>query len=120
MLKIIRPLYDLAEAGTHWFHTYHNHHVEKLNMITSTFDPCLLIDNSRQQNSCSIVGLQTDDTIILANEEFAAKEEAELKKAKFHAKPRQRLSESQLFHSCQLETVVWVPIISVFVDVCLS
>ena len=92
MLKIIRPLYGLAEAGTHWFHTYHNHHVEKLNMITSTFDPCLLIDNSRQQNSCSIVGLQTDDTLILADEDFAAKEEAELKKAKFHAKPRQRLS----------------------------
>ena len=69
MLKIIRPLYGLAEAGTHWFHTYHNHHVEKLNMITSTFDPCLLIDNSRRQNSCSIVGLQTDDTLILADEE---------------------------------------------------
>jgi len=38
-----------------------------------------------------IVGLQTDDTLILANEVFAAAEEEELQKAKFIAKPREEL-----------------------------
>uniref|UniRef100_A0A093UYI9 Transposon Ty1-NL2 Gag-Pol polyprotein n=1 Tax=Talaromyces marneffei PM1 TaxID=1077442 RepID=A0A093UYI9_TALMA len=41
-LKVVRPLYGIPEAGNHWFRTYHNHHTEKLNMETSTYDPCLL------------------------------------------------------------------------------
>lgn len=43
IFKVIRPLYGIPEAGTHWFGTYHKHHREKLFMETSTFDPCLLI-----------------------------------------------------------------------------
>jgi len=59
-------------------------------MITSTYDPCFLITTTKDQ--FGIVGMQTNDTIILANEKFSALEEAELTRAKFTAKPKQKLS----------------------------
>lgn len=43
-LKVIRPLYRVPEAGTHWYQTYHRHHMEKLHLKPSKFDPCLLFD----------------------------------------------------------------------------
>ncbi|EED12764.1 hypothetical protein TSTA_052850 [Talaromyces stipitatus ATCC 10500] len=42
ILKVVKPLYGIPEAGNHWFRTYHIHHMDKLNMTTSTYDPCLL------------------------------------------------------------------------------
>ena len=66
-MKVIKPLYGVPEAGNHWFNTYHHHHIEKLQMDQSTYDPCLLYTN---HNGFGIVGLQTDDTLILANETF--------------------------------------------------
>lgn len=41
ILRVILPLYGIAESDTHWFQTYHKHHVEKLGMTPSTFDTCL-------------------------------------------------------------------------------
>ena len=32
ILKVIKPLYGVPEAGNHWFKTYHLHHTEKLQM----------------------------------------------------------------------------------------
>ncbi|KAM4057650.1 Dimer-Tnp-hAT domain containing protein [Hirsutella rhossiliensis] len=34
------------QAGVHWFRTYQQHHLEKLDMSTSTYDSCLLISNT--------------------------------------------------------------------------
>lgn len=54
---VIKPLYGIAEAGLHWWVTYNAHHKEKLGMVTSTYDPRLLItdtkgkDNVKLQNS---------------------------------------------------------------------
>ncbi|OXV11129.1 hypothetical protein Egran_01111 [Elaphomyces granulatus] len=39
-LKILRPLYGIPEAGTHRFRTYHNHHISRLGMKQSSYDPC--------------------------------------------------------------------------------
>ena len=64
VLKVLRPLYGVPEAGTHWFRTYHKHHIEKLNLTTSTYDPCLLY------NSQAIVGLQTDNTLYLGTPDY--------------------------------------------------
>ena len=64
VLRVARPLYGLAEAGTHWFQTYHKHHIEKLNMATSTFDSCLLYEKTNPTKG--LVEMQTDDTLILA------------------------------------------------------
>lgn len=90
VMLIIKPLYGIAEAGTHWYKTYHDHHVDKLFMRNSTYDPCLMI--STKKNLFAIIGMQTDDTLSLATEAFAALEDEELKKAKFPAKPHEILS----------------------------
>jgi hypothetical protein len=88
VLKILKPLYGVPEAGNHWFKTYHEHHINKLQMQQSTFDPCLLHSN----NPFGLVGLQTDDTLLLASKELADLEEDELQKAGFLAKDREQLT----------------------------
>lgn len=88
ILKVVKPLYGVPEAGNHWFKTYHSHHLTELNMDQSTFDPCLLYSNK----PFGIVGLQTDDTLFLGDIDFAAAEQNNLKKAQFLAKEREHLS----------------------------
>ena len=73
---ILKPLYGVPEAETHWFSTYHRYHTEKLEMATSTYDPCLLITTTK--DAFGMVGMQTDDTLILASDEFSQKEDSEL------------------------------------------
>ncbi|SLM34983.1 conserved hypothetical protein [Lasallia pustulata] len=90
ILKVIKPLYGVPEAGNHWFNTYHCHHTEKLQMEQSIYDPCLLYCTT----SFGIVGLQTDDTLFLADKDFATAENHELHKAKLLAKERELLTES--------------------------
>jgi hypothetical protein len=57
-------------------------------MTQSTYDPCLLYSNK----PFSIVGLQTDDTLFLADKTFADTEENKLYKAKFMAKEQEKLT----------------------------
>jgi hypothetical protein len=51
-----------------------------------------------------IVGIQTDNTLILRSKEFDTIEEEELTKAKFRAKPKKLLSPETLliFNGCIL------------------
>lgn len=91
ILKVIKPLYGIPEAGNHWFNTYHRHHIEKLRMNQSTYDPCLLYTNS---NGFAIAGLQTDDTLLLADQTFAEAEQTGLQEAKFLAKERETLTQT--------------------------
>jgi hypothetical protein len=51
-----------------------------------------------------VVGIQTDDTLILRSKEFDTIEEEELTKAKFSAKPKELLSSETLliFNGCIL------------------
>jgi hypothetical protein len=102
IMVVIKPLYGIAEAGTHWWATYFNHHREKLSMVTSTYDPCLLITSSSER--FGIVGMQTDDTLMLCDTEFSQLEEDELNKAKFTAKPKEKLTADNplLFNGCIL------------------
>jgi hypothetical protein len=79
----------VPEAGNHWFRTYHHHHIQELKMTQSTYDPCLLHTST---NGFGIVGLQTDDTLFLADPEFAQAEERKLQKANFMAKDREQLT----------------------------
>ena len=69
-MKVIKPLYGVAEAGTHWWATYYNHHLKKLQMTTSTYDPCLLISSSENPDFACI-GMQTDDTLGLSTTTFS-------------------------------------------------
>jgi hypothetical protein len=50
-------------------------------MTTSTYDLCLLVTTTRK--TFEIVGMQTDDIIILGNKQFSAREEQELAQAKY-------------------------------------
>ena len=91
IIRVVKPLYGIAEAGVHWFVTYHDHHTQKLGMASSTYDQCLLITNQKE-DSFGIVGLQTDDTLILGDQTFLEAEQRELRKAGFTAKPRTELT----------------------------
>jgi hypothetical protein len=57
-------------------------------MDQSMYDPCLLQSNE----PFGIVGLQTDDTLFLADGTFAEAEQNELHKAKFMAKEQEQLA----------------------------
>ena len=88
-LRVVKPLYGVPEAGNHWFRTYHQYHIQELKIAQSTYNPCLLHTST---NGFGLVGLQTDDTLFLADPEFVRNEEAELQKAKFLAKDREQLT----------------------------
>lgn len=90
VLKISKPLYGIPEAGTHWFQTYHKHHVEKLHMTQSTFDPCLL--HTDKNGLFGVVGIQTDDTLFVGNEEFIRLEQDEITKSNIVTKPVDKLT----------------------------
>lgn len=103
ILQVIKPLYGIAEAGVHWWTTYHGHHRKELDMSTSTYDPCLLITNGNQ-NAFGIVGMQTDDTLMLGTDAFSSLEEKKLEKAQFRSKPKTVLTpDTELdFNGCTL------------------
>jgi hypothetical protein len=71
-------------------------------MAISTYDPCLLITTT--ENRFSIVGMQTDDTIILTDEPFSILKENELLNAKFITKSKEKLTlnSSLIFNGCVL------------------
>ncbi|KAI1000667.1 hypothetical protein K3495_g7531 [Podosphaera aphanis] len=87
IIRVIKPPYGIAEAGVHWFHTYQEHHKQQLGMEMSTSVPFLLITVG-SADSFGIVGMQTDDTLMLGTESFSVQEEMQLEKAKFRAKAR--------------------------------
>lgn len=62
-----------------------------LSMMQSTYDPCLLY-TSDNSNGFGIIGMQTDNTLILADEAFARSEEEQLIIANIMAKGREKLS----------------------------
>jgi hypothetical protein len=91
IIQMIRPFYRIAESGVHWWFTYHKHYLEEFNMVILTYDSCLLITSN---GSFGIIGMQTDDTLMICFLEFSAKEEEKIQKAAFRAKPKARLTES--------------------------
>jgi hypothetical protein len=101
-MVVIRPLYRIAEAGTYWWATYSKYYKDKLFMAISTYDPCLLI--TIIENGFGIVGIQTDDIIILADEPFSTLKKNELLNAKFIAKSKEKLTPDSplIFNKCVL------------------
>jgi hypothetical protein len=67
ILRVVKPLYGVPEAGNHWFSTYHSHHIKKLSMEQSMYDPCLLYTT----RPFGIIGLQTNDTLFIGDVQFA-------------------------------------------------
>jgi hypothetical protein len=95
IVRVVKSLYETLETETHWFNTYQKHHKNKLSMIESTFDSCLLHINQIEFIEFilfGVVNLQTDDTLILANDEFVALKENELARAYLTFKKREKLN----------------------------
>ena len=88
VLQVVKPLYGVPEAGNHWFATYHKHHTSNLGMTESTYDACLLF----KSEPLGVIGLQTDDTLILADDAFATLEEEAIVAAKIMTKSRECLT----------------------------
>jgi hypothetical protein len=59
-------------------------------MIESTFDSCLL--HIEFINHFEVISIQTDDTLILADDEFVTLEENELARAHLTSKKREKLN----------------------------
>ncbi|EED15826.1 conserved hypothetical protein [Talaromyces stipitatus ATCC 10500] len=92
LLLVEGALYGIPEAGVHWFDIYQSHHKDRLGMETSTYDPCLLMTTEGKENF-GLIGMQTDDTLLVSTESFAREEQAALQEAGFKAKPKTRLSQ---------------------------
>ena len=103
IMVVIKPLYGLAEAGTYWWATYSNHYKIKLAMKTSTYDPCLLISTTDSEGF-GVVGIQTDDTIILADDQFHGIEEATMT---FKSKEKDTLTANNplIFNGCTISAI---------------
>ena len=101
-MVVLKPLYGIAETETYWWATYSKHHKEKLLMTTFTFNPCFLITITG--TLFGIISMQTDDTIILKNDQFSALKKDELVKANLMAKLKEKLDLKTLllFNRCIL------------------
>jgi hypothetical protein len=91
ILKVVKPLYGVPEAGNHWFKTYHTHHTVELGMEQSTYDPCLVY----RKAPFGVVGIQTDDTLFTGDVAFATLEAEKIKKAQFLAKDCEQLATNK-------------------------
>jgi hypothetical protein len=100
IIMIIKPLYEITKAGAYWFVTYFKHYIEQLRMAISTYDPCFLIITD-EAAGFGIVELQTDDSLGLNNDIFAARE---TEKMSFKAKKKQFLNSQNpiIFNGCVL------------------
>ena len=101
LLRVVKLLYGVLEASNYQFRTYYDYYTQELKMTQLTYDPYLL---HTLTNGFGLVRLQTDDTLFLADPEFARNEETKLQKAKFLAKDREQLTTQHLikFNSGQI------------------
>ena len=67
----MKPLYNVLKVGNHLFATNHIYYKNKLGIKESTYDLCLLYSFGL----FGVVEMQTDDPLILADDNFAKKEE---------------------------------------------
>ena len=103
IFKIIKPLYNVFETDNHWFVTYHNHHISKLDMMQSIYDFCLLY----KSDPFGIVRLQIDDTLLLADNQFADAENEVIKSTKIMIKNRECLMKTKFikFNNILIELI---------------
>ena len=83
----MKPLYGLLKAENHWFATYYIYHKEKLKMTKSIYNPCLFI----RSKLLGIMEMQTNDTLILVDNNFASIKEEAIKSIKIMTKDRKYL-----------------------------
>ena len=85
----MKPLYGIPKAKIHWWAIYYKHYKEKLFIIISTYNPCFLIIIKKEV--FGLIGMQTDNTLILVLKEFLVLEDNKFKETKFLIKPKEAL-----------------------------
>jgi hypothetical protein len=56
----------IPEAGNHWYKTYRDHHINRLDMKVSSYDSCVLLTEKGSAKGKGMAGLQVDDTMFLS------------------------------------------------------
>jgi hypothetical protein len=94
IIRIIKLLYSIVEAGVYWWVIYYKHHREKLNIITSIYNAYLFITNNKnivKKKAFSITTLQTNDIYSINTNKFSTKKEHTIKEAEILYKPKDKL-----------------------------
>ena len=73
LLKVIKPLYGMAESPGYWWSTMRNHHVDVLKMKQTILDPCLFY-KVEGGTLTGVQGTLVDDTIGTGTECFSSLE----------------------------------------------
>ena len=88
IMVVLKLLYSIPKARTYWWAIYYKYYKEKLSIITSTYNPYFLIIT---KEVFGLIGIQTDNILIIVLEEFLVLEDNKLSKAKFLIKPKEAL-----------------------------
>ena len=87
-MVILKPLYRIAKAETYQWATYSKHHKEKLLMTTFIFNLYFLITTTG--TLFGIISMQTNNIIILKDDQFSALKEDKLVKTNFIVKLKKK------------------------------
>lgn len=74
IMRIVKPLYGIAESGVYWFATYYIYLCNRLKILTSLYDPCLFVSNDSAVGF-GIIGMQTDNILMLCDDLFLDEED---------------------------------------------
>jgi hypothetical protein len=87
---MVKPLYGIPKSGTYWFATYNKYYIEKRLITISPHDLYLLISTTK--GPFVILVIQTNNTLFLANKQFADLEEKKQKEKRYITKPKEILN----------------------------
>ena len=102
IIVILKPLYRIPKAGTYWWAIYYKYYKEKLFIIIFTYNLCFLITTKKKV--FGLVGMQTNNILILILKEFSVLKDDELNKTKFFIKLKEALilETPLIFNGCVL------------------
>lgn len=87
----MKPVYGVPDADNHWFTIYHAYDKDILGIKQSTYDLCLFFISGP---TFGIVGIQTDDILILVDNNFTSIKEEAIKLVKIMTKNRKYLTST--------------------------
>jgi hypothetical protein len=74
---MLKPLYGTKQAGTYWNAAYSGDWKQKVDVTSSTLDPCFMTATCNQAKDAphGIAAILVDDTLMTGNKHFAKAEE---------------------------------------------
>lgn len=84
----MKPFYSVLEPNNYWFTTYYMHYKEKLGIAESTYNFYLLY----KSGPLAVVEMQTDNTLILIDNNLASNKEEAIKVLKLMIKDCKHLT----------------------------